>query len=396
MFTYTPKSEIDPRIRNFQAQMKAAGTDGALILQNTDLFYFAGTIQQSQLYVPADGLPILMVKKNFERACQESRLDRIVPIVSPRQIPEILSHHGYAMPKILGMELDVLPAALYLNFCKIFESSKITDISHPIRMVRSIKSEHEIALIREACRLSDAMFACIGSLIREGVSEVALSGEIEAIARKSGSQGIVRMRLWGSELFYGHFMSGAAAAMPSYLSSPTGGMGTSPATAQGASLKKISKHEPILADYTFAYQGYISDQTRIFSLGSLSDDLLRAHDAMLSVQETVKTHAKPGADVGELYEIAVAHVKKSGYDDNFMGVGDDRIRFIGHGVGLELDEYPFLAKGQTMRLEKNMTIAIEPKLIFPGRGVVGIENTYLVNDDGLEQLTRFEENVIAV
>ncbi len=393
MSNYTPKTEIDLRIRNLQVQIKAVGADGALIMQNTDLFYFTGTIQQAQLYVPADGLPILMVRKDFDRAREESPIERIVSNSSPRQIPTILSEQGYAPPKILGMELDVLPAAMYLNFCQIFESAEITDISHQIRLIRSVKSEYEIALIRQACRLSDDMFAHVGNLIREGMSEVELSSEIEALARKSGHQGIVRMRLWGAELFYGHLMSGYAAAKPSYLSSPTGGIGTSPVIAQGASFKQIAKHEPILTDYVFAYQGYLSDQTRIFSLGQLPDELIKAHDAMLSVQALVKTHAKPGVSVGELYEISVEHVRNLGYEKNFMGAGDDRIRFIGHGVGLELDEYPFLAKGQKMTLKQGMIFAVEPKLIFPGKGVVGIENTFLVTDSGLEQLTTFAENI---
>ena len=76
-----------------------------------------------------------------------------------------------------------------------------------------------------------------------------------------------------------------------------------------------------------------------------------------------------------------------------MGAGEDRIRFVGHGVGIELDEYPFLAKGQDLPIEKGMIIALEPKVIFPGKGVIGIENTHLVTDNGLEQLGQFNEKI---
>jgi Xaa-Pro aminopeptidase len=88
--------------------------------------------------------------------------------------------------------------------------------------------------------------------------------------------------------------------------------------------------------------------------------------------------------------------KDLGYADNFMGVGARRIRFTGHGIGLELDEFPFIAKGQPLVLQPNMVIAMEPKVILPGRGVVGIENTLIVTESGLESLSTLREDVVVV
>jgi Xaa-Pro aminopeptidase len=107
----------------------------------------------------------------------------------------------------------------------------------------------------------------------------------------------------------------------------------------------------------------------------------------------VKKEAKPGVRTGDVYAMAVAMANELGYADNFMGVGDRRIRFIGHGIGIELDEYPFLAQGQRLEFQQNMIVALEPKLIFPGVGVVGIENTHVVTADGLRQLGKFNEEV---
>jgi len=201
------------------------------------------------------------------------------------------------------------------------------------------------------------------------------------------------MRLWGSELFYGHLLSGPSGAVPSYLASPTGGTAASPAVAQGAGFARITSHQPVVLDYVFAYNGYLSDHTRIFSIGELPDDLSAAQEAMLRIQSRIKDAAKPGVPSGEIYDLGVALAAEAGYGDHFMGFGPQRIRFIGHGVGLELDEFPFLAKGQDMPLKENMTIALEPKLIFPGKGVVGIENTHVVTKDGLKQLGSFPDEV---
>jgi Xaa-Pro aminopeptidase len=204
------------------------------------------------------------------------------------------------------------------------------------------------------------------------------------------------MRLWGSELFYGHLLSGPSGAVPSYLASPTGGAGVSPAVAQSASFRPIRRHEPVLVDYVFAYRGYISDHARIFSIGRLPDELLQAHAAMLDIQARITSMAKAGAASGFLYEFGLACAEKLGYGNHFMGVGQERIRFVGHGVGLELDEFPFLSSGQSLPLQPGMVIALEPKVVFPGKGVLGIENTHLVTPDGLEQLGRYPDGVTVV
>ena len=392
----TPKAELEQRTINLQKYLKKEKIDGALILQLVDLFYFTGTIQQGHLYIPAQGAPVLMVRKNFERAVTESSIEKILRLERTNDIPEILKANGHALPATLGLELDVLPANMFFSYQGIFEKPEIVDISHAVRLIRAVKSDYEIGLMRRAAELSDQVAGFVPGILREGMTELELAGKIEAESRRLGHQGVLRMRLWGSEMFYGHLLSGAAGAVPSFLASPTGGVGASPAVAQGPGFKTIQRHEPVLVDYIFSHNGYLSDHTRIFSLGSLPPELKDAHAAMLEVQKTVKRQARPGMKTGDIYKHAVQKVRDLGYADNFMGVGDDRVRFIGHGIGLEVDEFPFLAAGQQLELRAGMTIALEPKLVFAGKGVVGIENTHVVTDDGLRQLGRFPEEIIEI
>lgn len=392
----TPAREIEARIAHLQAHLRAASIDGALLVQNTDLFYFSGTIQQAHLYVPALGQPLLMVRKSLERAAGESPLKTVVPLKSPKAVPDLIRRHGLERPAVMGMELDVLPANLYFRYRQLFPETPIKDVSPLIRTIRSIKSDHELALIRRAAAFSDEVAGLVPDLLAPGLTEIELAGKVEAQARRLGHQGIVRMRLWGAEMFYGHLMAGPSAAVPSFLASPTGGASVSPAVAQGAGFRKIQRNEPILLDYVFAWQGYISDHTRIFCIGRPPHALVEAHGHMLAIQERIKAMARPGVIAGDLYAAAVEMAREKGLADHFMGAGEDRIRFIGHGVGLELDEFPFLAEGQRTPLAENMVIAVEPKLIFPGKGVVGIENTHRVAADGLEQLTVAEQQIVAV
>ena len=392
----TPDSEIQTRIQRLQLEMAANGLDGVLLLQVSDLFYFSGTAQQAHLYIPVDEDPILMVKKSIPRARAESPLESIIALDRPAQLPDILKAHNCPAPRVLGMELDVLPVNLYQRYNSLWPHVSIQDCSPIIRQLRAVKSPYEIDMIRQAAALADRMAGFAGTVIKEGVPEIETAGLLEAEARRQGHQGMVRMRLWGSEMFYGHFMSGWSAAVPGSLASPTGGAAMSPAFGQGPGSKKIERNEPILFDYVFARKGYLADHTRIYCLGKLPEDLVAGHEAMLELQTLIAREALPGKRAGDIYDLALDFVKSKGHAARFMGADDGRVTFIAHGIGLELDEFPFIAAGQKMKLREGMVIAMEPKLIFPGQGVVGIENTHLVTKNGLERLTLFEDGIVTI
>ncbi len=391
-----PAKEISSHIANLQKKLAQSELDGALILQKADLFYFSGTIQDAHLYIPVEGKPLLMVYKSHTRAQMESPVEQVIPLKSPKMLLQMIADHGTPIPKTIGMELDVVPTNHFMRYQKMLHPVTITDISHAIRLVRAIKSSWEIEQIATAASFSDQLAAALPNLLEPNDTELALAGKIEALARKLGHQGIVRMRLWGSEMFYGHLMAGPDAATPSFLASPTGGVGVSAAVAQSASHRPIKENEPILLDYVFIHNGYASDHTRVFVKGRLPDHLLKAHDVMLKIEATLKKTALPGSVAGDIYDKAVAMAAEAGLADYFMGAGKQRIRFVGHGVGLELDEYPFLAKGQQMRLEEGMVIALEPKAIIPDYGVVGIENTHLVTADGLKPFGKYPVEITTI
>ncbi|MBF0235245.1 MAG: aminopeptidase P family protein [Desulfamplus sp.] len=391
-----PPQEIQTRIDKLQNMLSEQDIGGALILQKSDFFYFTGTLQQGWLYVPAEGKPILMIFKDYDRAKAESPIQSVISIISPKEIPDTLKEMGCKIPVAIGMELDVLPVNLYFQYSSILKDAKIKDISTGIRMIRAVKSPYELQLIQQAASMSDKVASKVPEILEPGKTEVALAGELEAFARSLGHQGTIRMRLWGSEIFYGHIMSGSSAAVPSYMASPTGGYGPGVASSQGAGFNKIGKNEPVLVDYVFALNGYLSDHARIFSIGAVSDELSKAHEAMLKVQKVAMEAGRPGVATGELYELMLNQAKSSGYEEYFMGTGERKIRFTGHGIGLELDEFPFIAKGQTLVLKEGMTLALEPKAIMPGKGVVGIENTFVVTDKGLKSMAHYPEDIIVL
>ncbi|UCD71497.1 MAG: aminopeptidase P family N-terminal domain-containing protein, partial [Syntrophobacterales bacterium] len=193
---YTPEGELKSRIQRFQASLREQGVDGALICQNVDLFYFAGTVQESFLFIPKEGEPALMVKKSYPRAMSESALSNIILLEKVRHIPGVLRDGGFGRSGIIGLEMDVLPAHYYFQFQSLFPQSQFTDVSRLILKVRSIKSVYEIRQIRKAAKITDEVMNVAKEIIREGMTELEIDGLLFAHARKKGHQGRLRIRGW--------------------------------------------------------------------------------------------------------------------------------------------------------------------------------------------------------
>ena len=247
----TPATELQIRNKKLQQQLNHNQIDAALFLQNADLFYLTGSIQQGVLYVPADGEPIYMVRKDHGRARMESGLAHVVPFRSPKDIPGILAEHGQGMPTKVGMELDVLPVATFDRFKTVFPDCQMVDVSHSIRTVRAVKSDYEISILKDAALITGRIHKRAKEVIREGMTDLELAAELEFVARKAGHQGLIRMRGFNNELFYAHIFSGPDSAVPTYSDTPLGGMGLNPSFPQGASYKKIRANEPIVLTLSF-------------------------------------------------------------------------------------------------------------------------------------------------
>ncbi|MDD4170132.1 MAG: Xaa-Pro peptidase family protein, partial [Desulfotomaculaceae bacterium] len=367
---------------------------GAIIIQNADLFYFTGTVQRSHLFIPAEGRPVLMVRRSFPRAVEESALENIIQLHNPKEMIAALKAYCYGEYKTIGFELDVLPVVQYRRYQKIFDPAEIIDISPYIRSIRMIKSPYELELIKTSAQLNQEVFSLIKNMLQEGITELELAGLVEAAARKRGHHCMLRLRGFNQELCYGHLISGINLAVPSYFDGPTGGRGPDPSYPQSAGFKKISKNEPVMVDYGFNLDGYIVDQTRMFCMGELPDHLVQAYTASRAILAEIKKKAKPGVACSELYDVALQTAQTHGFGKHFMGF-PEQVSFVGHGVGLELDEPPVIAAGFKIPLAEGMVIAIEPKFVFPD-GAVGIENTFIVTAGGLETITDFDEDIIYI
>ncbi|HJV35481.1 Xaa-Pro peptidase family protein [Geomonas sp.] len=393
----TPKNELEYRFRKLQAEMAKDSLDAVIMVQNADLFYFTGTVQTGNLYVPLSGDPIYLVRRDYLRARMESGLATVIPFSSPKELPAQVAAHGHPEPKRIGLELDVLPVAIYQRFQALYPNAQFFDASPAIRRVRAVKTHYEIHILQDAGNMADKVYRRAAEVIREGMSELELAAELERFSRLQGHQGYTRMRAFNGELSMGQVLAGADAAAPACTNTPLGGMGLTPAFGHGASYNRIGTNEPIVVDMGSCFDGYLVDQTRVFSIGKLSDRLRKGYEDMLKVQGLMMELAEERPSWGRIYDECRQLAVKLGYGDHFMGGPGSQVPFIGHGVGIEIDEHPFIAKGfREETLEPGMVFAFEPKVVFPGEGAVGIENTFYLTESGLKRLTFSSEELVCL
>lgn len=394
--------EVWTRINALQLAMRQAGISAFLVTQNVNLYYFTGSMQAGYALVPAEGDPTFYVRRSVDRARKEAvvRVEsmpsiRIFRTVLEQHYPAHFARHGTT----IATEMDVLPAHQFMRLAEMIQSddtSTLIDGSAIVRRIRMIKSAWEIGRIEAAANVvAEAMTASLG-MLREGLSELELMARIEYELRIRGHVGIMRTRSYNMEIMTGMLGSGEAAAEPSAFDGPAGGRGLGPGAPQSVSRKLIQRNEPILIDVGCCVDGYVIDQTRTAVIGSLPDELAAAYAHSEAIIHEVEQMMLPGTACESIYAASLELAADTGLSSSFMGFGADQVKFLGHGIGLEVDEWPVLARGFTDLLAQGMVLAVEPKFTFPGRGVVGIENTYLITDRGPRQLTRSPEGLIVL
>ena len=385
------RTEANRRVTRLQERLAANGVQAALLLMPVDIFYFTGTRQNSALWVPSSGEPVLLVRKSLVRARAEGVIDDIRAFPSSKELSALLGSEGDKV----GMTFDAVPVAQHAWYSKVLPGRGFVDITTIVRELRSVKSPAEIDMLRFSAEKLVSVFRDVPTFLKAGMREVDLAAEMEYRLRRIGHEGYVRMRAFNQELFSGMALSGGAATYGFFDGAVTG-KGLSSASPQGASLDEIRENEPVLIDFAGVFNGYIIDMTRMFVIGRLDPELRRAFEVSLEIQEAVRKAMVPGAIGEEIYRQAAEMAEAAGLGGNFMGMPGEQSRFVGHGVGLELDELPVLAQGFAMPLQAGQVVAVEPKFVIPGKGAIGIENTFVVTEQGGEKLTDLDDEIVVL
>lgn len=381
--------ELKQRRDKIRVLMAQQGIDAALITCNVNLIYTYGRVVSGYLYLPLNDFARLFVKRP-----NTIEGEHIMPIRKPEQLPELIQACGLPLPKKLMLEGSELSFNEYNRLAACFPEAEVvpcgTDL---IRQARSTKTEMEIEFFRRSGVAHAKAYAQIPSVYRPGMTDFQLSVEVERLMRLEGCLGIFRVFGQSMEIFMGSLLAGDNAATPSPYDFALGGAGLDPTLPGGANGSLIQPGQSIMVDMGGNFYGYMGDMSRVYSVGKLTDQAYAAHQTCLEIQEAVAAMAKPGVICEDLYGKAIELVTKAGFADYFMGVGQ-KAKFIGHGIGLEINEAPVIAPRIRQELEPGMVFALEPKIVLPGVGPLGIENSWVVTAEGLEKLTLAPEEII--
>ena len=387
----------DGRIGTFRAIIKgdkirslmvSQGIDAALITCNANLIYTYGCVVSGYLYLPLHSPALLFFKRPNNITGEHS-----FSIRKPEQIVDLLKEQGLPMPTKLMLEGDELPYTEYCRLAGLFPEAEVVNGTPLIRQARSVKTPVEIEMFRRSGIAHAKAYEQIPGVYRPGMTDIEFSIEIERLMRLQGCLGIFRVFGRSMEIFMGSVLTGDNAGYPSPYDFALGGQGLDPALPGGANKTPLKEGQSVMVDLGGNFNGYMNDMSRVFSIGKLPEEAYTAHQVCLDIQEKIASIARPGIACEVLYDTAVEVVKAAGFADKFMGTGQ-QAKFIGHGIGLEINEAPVLAPRIKQQLEPGMVFALEPKIVIPGVGPVGIENSWVVTNEGIEKLTNCNEEII--
>ena len=373
---------------HMQQAMQKINAGGCLLTVDVNLYYTTGRIYSGYFYLPAEGAPWFFVKRPNGLTG-----DHVEYIRKPEQMAELFASHGLEMPEKLLLEADELTYNDYIRLQKIFNPKETGNATAMMRELRRIKTPYEIEMFRISAERHAKTYAEIPECFRPGMTDLEFQYEIEKRMRKNGSIGLFRAFGANMDIFMGSILAGENAEVPSPFDFALGGGGIDASCPLGANGTTLKEGTAVMVDMAGNYTAYMTDMTRVFSVGRLPELAYRAHQTALLIESEIENIARPGTPCAELYEIAAKITENQGLGAYFMGT-KQQAKFVGHGIGIQINELPVLTPRSKDRLEPNMVFALEPKYVIPGVGAVGTENSFLVTETGLEKITQFTEDII--
>jgi Xaa-Pro dipeptidase len=390
-----PAEEVARRIGAIQRRMQDLDVAHLWIDHLVDRLYLSGSSQNGVVLVPAEGQAKYFVRKSLQRATAESPLD-VQPHPGRRELAATLRGATPDGSRI-GLSMDVMPASTYLWLAESVTAREFVDISPTLRRLRATKSPWEIDQIRTASDQITTLYGEIGAHICPGITELELTGTVEGRLRQLGHGGTVRLRRPGADISMGTVVSGRSGRYPTNFDGPVGAPGPTPASSGGAGWKRLAAGDTVMLDIVTSHNGYHADTTRTFFLGAQPpESTLAAHEFCREILSRIELRLRPGAVCSKIYRETAADAAKLGEPEGFMGFGENRVRFFGHGVGLELDELPVIADKIDLEIEAGMVVAVEPKAFGTESGPVGIEDIYVVTESGCKRLCPVPHDILCV
>lgn len=375
------------RVKRLQEKLDEKDIQAVLLIHSRDVFYYTGTAQPAILIVTPDDF-CLMVRRAFDFVLDETFIEteKLMDGGDFKKAAQWMADHGILRGR-LGLETDIIPAGLYLKISRIFNRFKIEDISGLVHMQRMVKDEHEIRMIQNACEVMDKGHQRVMQNLKPSMTELELAAEIEYAHRINGHEGVLSMRHFDFYISRGPLSSGGNLLRVSGFADTVTGVGLSPAVPAGPSNRVIQKGDLVITDIPTCYKGYHCDQTRTYYLGKPSTHLSDLFDRLREICDAAVETIRPEVTCNDIFAAAEKTALKSGVAKFFLGLPPRKASFVGHGIGLDANEPPILARGSEFRLAKDMVLTMEIHLAHPDLGVVKLEDMVRIGERSCEILS---------
>lgn len=378
------------RINKVRAAMALSGIDSAIITSNANIFYLTGRVFSGYVYLPADAEPIYFVKRPVHLIDE-----RAISVRKPESIISELKVRGWALPAGVGLELSRMSYAMAIRMMAALGIDHAADVAPCLSAARAVKTPHEASLLAISGAKHEGAYRKIPKLYRPGMTDLELQVEVERLLRLDGCLGLFRAAGDEMEIFMGNVIAGDNADAPSPYDFAMGGAGLSPSLPLGADGTVLRPGMTVMVDLCGNFTGYMSDMTRSYAIGEVDELARLAHQTSIDICRECAKAGRPGAEAKAICELGMGMAKEAGLERYFMG-HRQHAAFIGHGVGIEINEWPVIAPRSKDILAEGNAIALEPKFVIPGVGAVGVENTYIVGADGMNSITRAPQELIAL
>ncbi len=340
----------EKRVKRVQKTLSSWGVDALIIKDPIDIFYLTGShVTVGTVIVTKTKCSLIVDNRYFEKCKKETFM------------PVFLADTGVVVKQLdkakqVGFSQESLAYGSYIALQK--EGVKnLLPLDCPMQQIRAIKEAQEVKKLKAAIALCYKGIDFVVSRLREGVTEKKIAKELECFWLSHG----------GDALSFEPIIAfGKNSSMPHYRS-------------QNVALKQ---GDIVLVDIGVVVDGYASDMTRTFFYGKPNAKLSKIYDIVLNAQIKSIEAAKPDMSAASLYEVSRKHIKKAGYEEMYL-------HGLGHGIGLETHECPYLRKTATSSiLSPGMCVTIEPGIYIQDLGGVRIEDMILITKEGSQVLTK--------
>lgn len=386
---HIPQEELTRRQNAVRTHLQTVAPDagGILVFSRLNIYYLTGTFGQGVLWLPLTGKPVLMLRKGVNRAKLETGVEHIASFKSYSELPGLCADAGSPFTATMAAVMAGLNWQLGMMLAAKLKEYTLVPGDHAVALAKMVKSEFELDILRRCGeKHHHCLYDLLPKVIHPGMTEREISHKAWESFFSEGHMGILRMQAHGEECFLGHVAAGDSGNYPSAFNGPLGLRGEHPGSVFMGSADKVwEMGEPLMLDIGFQLEGYHTDKTQAYFAGpdsTMPDTIRQAHDFCIEMQDWVCENARPGITPTALYTHCFEQAEKRGFADGFMGLDENKVPFIGHGIGLSIDEFPPIAKGFDQPLEAGMVIAIEPKQGVRDVAMVGVENTFEITENG--------------